>query len=270
MRAKWSAPGKTASRDADTILIYPVGNSHYDGLQASLQRRFSGGLAFTVNYIWSKSISSVVDASEAPEIQVFEALHLNRSVSNFDRTHNLAITTVCELPFGKGKRWAGSNALASALLGGWQINNIINWMTGTPFTVYGSGSGFNTPGSSQTADQVKPTVLKLGGIGVGTPFYDPTAFADPNAARFGNTAFNILRGPGLFNWDFGVFRDFSLSERFKLQFRMESFNFTNRPHFGQPDNDVTSNTFMTITSTTNLAREGIDERQFRLGLRLSF
>jgi hypothetical protein len=258
------------SRDADTILIYPVGNSHYDGLQASLQRRFSGGLALTVNYTWSKSISSVVDASESPEIQVFQALHLNRSVSDFDRTHNVAITSVWALPFGKGKRWGGSSSLASALLGGWQVNSIINWMTGRPFTVYGSGSGFNTPGSSQTADQVKPIVRKLGGVGVGTPFYDPTAFADPNAARFGTTGFNILRGPGLFNWDFGVFREFSLSERYKLQFRMESFNFTNTPHLGQPDNDVTSDNFMTITSTTNLAREGIDERQFRFGLRLSF
>ena len=257
-------------RDADTILMYPVGNGRYDGLQATLQRRFSSGVALTVNYTYSKSISSVADPSEQPNIQVFSDMYKNRSVSGFDRTHNVGINNVWELPFGRGKKWGGDNAVVSALLGGWQLNSVISMMGGRPFSVDGSGSGFNTPGSSQTADQVKPEVQKFGDIGIGTPYYDPTAFVDPNAARYGNTGFNILRGPGIFNWDFGVFREFAITERYRLQFRMESFNFTNTPHFGQPDTDVTSSDFMTITGKTNLAREGIDERQFRFGLRLSF
>jgi Carboxypeptidase regulatory-like domain/TonB dependent receptor-like, beta-barrel len=256
-------------RDANTILIYPVGNGHYDSLQATLQRRFSNGLALTVNYTWSKAINAVNNAGDGPEIQVFDYLYLNRSRTGFDRTHNMSITNVWALPFGKGKRWASNGGAASAVLGGWQFNSLISAMTGVPFTVYGSGSGFNTPGSSQTADQVG-SVQKLGGIGVDDPFYDPSAFADPNAARFGTSGFNILSGPGLFNWDFGLFREFSITERYKLQFRMESFNFTNTPHFDTPDGDVTSDTFMAITGLTNLAREGIDERQFRFGLRFSF
>ncbi|RPI26976.1 MAG: hypothetical protein EHM61_10040 [Acidobacteria bacterium] len=85
------------------------------------------------------------------------------------------------------------------------------------------------PGSNQTADQVKP-VTKLGGVGSGAPYYDPSAFTDVTAPRFGNTAYQLLRGPGLFNWDFGLFRDFTLTENTKVRFRMESFNFTNTPH----------------------------------------
>ncbi len=90
-------------------------------------------------------------------------------------------------------------------------------------------------------------------------------------ARFGNSGYFSQRGPGLFNWDFGLTREFSITSGVKLQFRMEAFNFTNTPHLDIPDNDVgDGEDFMTITSVTNLAREGIDERQFRLGFRVVF
>ena len=81
-----------------------------------------------------------------------------------------------------------------------------------------------------------------------------------------------MNAPGIVNWDFGLFREFSLSERFKLQFRMESFNFTNTPHFAAPDGSVSDGSdFMTITSVNDSnSREGIDERQFRFGIRVSF
>jgi hypothetical protein len=158
----------------------------------------------------------------------------------------------------------------NAVVSGWQVNSLMSFMSGRPFTVYASGN-LDMPGSNQTADQVKATVEKLGGVGPGTPFYDPTAFADVSGPRFGTTGFNSLRGPGLVNWDFGVTREFSITERWKLQFRMESFNFTNTPHFDVPDGWISDGPdFMTITGVTNLAREGIDERQFRLGLRLTF
>ena len=115
---------------------------------------------------------------------------------------------------------------------------------------------------------------KLGGIGASSPFYDQSSFADVNEPRFGTSGFNILRGPGIVNWDFGLFREFSFSERVKMQFRMESFNFTNTPHFATPEDGYTcvcdGADFMTITTVTNLAREGIDERQFRFGLRINF
>ena len=149
--------------------------------------------------------------------------------------------------------------------------NMISIKSGTPFSVLADDTSLNLPGSTQTADQVKTNVAKLGGVGRGTPYYDPTAFADVTEARFGNTGYNILRAPGVFNWDFGLTREFSFSDRLRLQFRAEAFNFTNTPHLAAPDNFVGDGAdFMTITSVQDLGREGIDERQFRLGLRLIF
>ncbi|MCJ7502422.1 MAG: TonB-dependent receptor, partial [Acidobacteriia bacterium] len=263
-------------RDAETSFVQPVGAGHYDSLQAQLQRRFSQGIGLTVNYTWSKAMN-VVDASDWglgwERIQAVKYWDLNRALTGFDRTHNLQIMNIWELPFGNGKRWLSDKGVLSKIAGGWQMNSLMSFMSGRPFTVWASGN-LDMPGSNQTADQVRPKVARFGGIGPGTPFYDPTAYADVEERRFGTSGFNSLRGPGAVNWDFGVFREFSITERFKLQFRMESFNFTNTPHFANPEDGWTcpcdGEDFMIVNSVTDLAREGIDERQFRFGLRLSF
>jgi hypothetical protein len=75
--------------------------------------------------------------------------------------------------------------------------------------------------------------------------------------RFGTVGRNTIRGPGFFNLDVGLFRDFSITERIKFQFRMEMFGATNTPHFANPGTDVTNTaTFGVITGTLNLAGRG--------------
>jgi len=257
-------------RTASTVFLQPVGTGRYDSLQVQLQRRFTAGLSLNVSYTWAKAISPNENSSFTPNVQALAYMSRNRALTSTDRTHNLGITNVWEIPLGKGRRWLNGGGVLSAILGGWQVNNMISIMSGVPFTVLADGTSLNLPGSTQTADQVKP-VQKLGGVGRGTPYYDPAAFADITAARFGNTGYNMLRGPGLFNWDFGLTREFTLRKEVKLQLRLEAFNFTNTPHLDLPDNNIgDGEDFMTITSVTNLAREGIDERQFRVGLRVVF
>lgn len=134
----------------------------------------------------------------------------------------------------------------------------------------------NAPGNNQTADQVVTDVRILGGVGRGVSYFDPNAFAPVTAVRFGNTGRNILRGPGFVNLDAGLFRTFSISERVKLQFRAESFNSTNTPHFNNPGASVsaatrnTDNSIRTLGGYTEITSALADERQFRLALRVSF
>lgn len=258
-------------RTASTVLLQPVGTGNYHSLQTQLQRRFSDGLSLSVNYTWGKALSPNENSSGTPNVQALGFLGRNYALTSSDRTHNLGITNVWQLPFGPGRQWLNEKSVASYILGGWQVNNMISVMSGVPFSVFADGTSLNLPGSEQTADQVKSEVAKLGGKGRGAPYFDPTAFADVTEARFGNTGYNYLRGPGVFNWDFGLTREFSITETVKLQFRMEAFNFTNTPHLGLPENDIgAGEDFMTITDVQDLSREGIDERQFRLGLRLVF
>ncbi len=261
-------------RTASTVFLQPVGKGRYNSLQAQLQRRFAGGLSLGVNYTWSKAMSDNENSSLSlgeNKTQALAYFERNYSRTSTDRTHNLGITNVWQLPFGPGRHWASEGGVLSHIVGGWQINNVISIMSGTPFSVLADDTSLNLPGSIQTADQVKPDVEKLGGVGRGTPYYDPTAFAEVTEARFGNTGYYYLRGPGLFNWDFGLTREFAVTSTVRLQFRMEAFNFTNTPHLANPNNDVgDGEDFMTITEVQDLGREGIDERQFRLGLRVVF
>lgn len=285
-------------RTAGTTFIQPLGTGMYDSLQASLQRRFTKGLMLQANYTWGKAINYVDNSSYTPAIQSLAYMKMNRAVTGFDRTHNMQITSIWDLPFGRGQRWMGSTPGLTQVVSGWQINNVVSLMSGTPFSVYGS-CGAAWPGNGPTMTDIVSPSRKLGNTGgyngdsnVGAYWYDPSSFAevfDPNnpgtcAPRLGNSGFNNLRSPGVINWDFGVFRDFTITERVHLQFRAEAFNFTNTPHFATPDNYIgdansidqktgrilDAGQFMTINGVQDLAREGIDERQFRLGLRIRF
>jgi hypothetical protein len=205
---------------------------------------------------------------------------LNRAVLNFDRTHNLQLQGMWELPFGAGRAYA-SHGVAAAVLGGCRVNGIASFMTGLPFSVSASGSSLNMPGSTQRADQIKPSVQILGNIGSTASYFDPLAFAPVTTAVFGNAGFNSLRGPGVVNTDFAISRDFPIKERFRAQFRFESFNFLNTPHFGLPNTNVSNlvlngdgsvrnlGGYSAITSTQNLGRD-FDERRIQFDLRVSF
>ena len=272
-------------RTASTNLQNGIANSHYDSLQASLKRRFTNGLQLQLNYTFSKGIGLAglgSDNDGALAIQDPNFRNLNRGVLSINIPQNLQFSGAWELPFGNGKKFLSGNKFGSALAGGWQLSWLYGAFSGYPFSVTASGSSLNAPGNAQRADQVKATVTKLGGIGVGTPFYDPTAFAAVTTARFGTVGFNTLRSPGTANVDFGLFREFRITEGIKLQFRAEAFNATNTPHFGAPGNNVSNvtyntdgsikalNGFMEVTGTRSFGREGIDERVFRFGLRLGF
>jgi hypothetical protein len=265
-------PGRTAP----TTLYDGFANSHYDSLQTSLKRRFSKGLQMQANYTWSKAIGlnnlgSTNDDGLAIHDPAFR--DLNRGVLNIDIPHNFQFSGGWELPFGKGRSWLNDNRLASAIVGGWQLSWLFSSFTGYPFSVTASGTSLNAPGNTQRADQVKAEVKKLGGIGLGTPYYDPTAFAAVTDARYGTVGFNTLRSPGTVSLDLGLFREFRITEGIKLQFRTEAFNATNTPHFDRPSDanrNVSSPDFLAITGTRQFGREGIDERVFRFGLRLSF
>mgnify|MGYP000190335953 FL=1 len=246
-----------------------------------------------MSYTWSKAIGLVNlggDNDSGLAINDPGYRNLNRAVLNIDIPHNFQWTGGYELPFGKGKRFDTHYGVTNAVVSGWQFSWLFSAFKGTPFSVAASGTSLNAPNNTQRADQVKADVKKLGGIGTGNPFYDPTAFAPVTTARFGTVGFNTLRSPGTVNLDAGIFREFRIKEGMTLQFRAEAFNATNTPHFAAPGTNVSSpsrdangnittnpttgllnlNGFMEITGTRSFGREGIDERIFRFGLRLAF
>jgi hypothetical protein len=259
-------------------------SANYHSFQSAINKDFSHGLFLKGAYTFSKAISLAdEDGWQAlPLTNMPSALRRNRSVTGYDRPHMFVMSWIYEMPFGKNKPYALSG-LADKIAGGWRINGIYSAYSGTPFTVSASTNSLNTPGSSQTADQIAE-IVKIGDIGPGTQYYAVTSFRDPNfqrpanTYRFGTMGRNSMRGPGFQKADLAMFKDFKIRERFTLQFKAEAFNFTNTPRFNNPNSNVSSmtvnattgevintNNFMAVTS----AFDG-QERKFRFGLRLSF
>jgi hypothetical protein len=267
-------------RTAATLLVAPLGNSHYNGLQTSLNRRFRNGFQFNVNYTLSRAIgiAGAPNSDNQPRVRIPDYYYLNTAISDIDRTHVMNVRSIAELPFGTGRHWLNEGGLLSAIVGGWQLNNVLSFRSGRPFSVTASGTSLNSPGSTQMADQIKDDVEILGGVGRGNSYFDPFAFAPVTEARFGNAGFNTLRGPGVAQWDLGLFRQINLSGRKNVQVRVEAFNLTNRPQFNNPGSNRSSlqlnpdgsirnlNGYTEITSTTGSK----SERQVRVGLRLGF
>jgi hypothetical protein len=251
-------------RTAQTLLFQGYLSANYHSLQLALNRPFRGGLFLKGAYTFSKAINFTDEDGwasvgwHAPSV-----FSRNRAPAGYHIPQILQLGFSYALPLGRGKRLA-PDGVGAAVLGGWQVNGVFSSYQGRPFTVSASGASLNMPGNSQTADQVKPIVERLGAI-FDTPFYDPAAFRPVTEVRFGTSGRNILRGPGVVNLDMSLFREFRLAERWRLELRTEAFNLTNTPHFSNPAaNASVPASFMRITSATR------DERQFRFGVRLSF
>lgn len=240
--------------------------SNYNSLQATVNRRFTGGLFLKGSYTFSHAISET-EYSDWTGVEgcCFEAigqLPRNRSGAAFNIPNMFQMGFAYELPFGVGKKFAQDGA-ARAILGGWQVNGIFSSYQGRMFTLSASGSSLDAPGNIQTPDQIKPEVAILGGLG-DTPYFDTTAFARVTDVRYGNVGRNTMRGPVTTNLDFSIFRRFKITEKTNMEFRCESFNFTNTPHFGNPNGNRNSSNFGKILSDSG------DPRSFRFGLRIAF
>jgi hypothetical protein len=229
-----------ATTDADSL---------YNSLQASLTKRFSKGLQFLASYTYSKSID---DASGAPTNE-FAAVPgnqqnraSNRSVSDFDRTNRFVLSGTYGLP----KFYGGKSALASRLANDWQVGGILTLQSGAPFSVVCvSGSALYN-----RADLVPNSAATLSGDVTGrlAQYFNKSAFAPActNAAPFGNSGRNILRGPDQRNVDLSIVKAIPVKETVKLEFRTEFFNAFNRVNFALPNNNVfVPSTVGTITST---------------------
>src|SRR6185369_5018017 len=267
--------------NADINDIIPYGDTTYDSMQATLNRRW-GGSTFGVAYTLSKAIN-YADNDANPRIQYMPEKQRNKGLAAYDRRNNLQVYGVMDLPFGKGQRWSNENGFLNEVISGWQVNTIVSVMSGTPIVItQGNAFNLNASGSGQIPDQVLPEVKIFkdnlkgaapnAGLGANYQYFDRAAYAavnictvinPPNCTvilpqRFGNIGRNNIIGPGYFNVDLGVFKTISITERVKMQLRGEALNLFNHPNFGNPNGDVTNSSFGYVTGTI-----GIGERNLR-------
>lgn len=259
-----AAPGAVQNRRPyqpfGAISLYTNGlTANTQQLQLSLQRRYSSGLSFQLEYSLTKSLNSSLTDKGTPSVP--DNWRLDRGNDVAIRTHYLVANYVYELPFGQGKRYLSSlRGLPNLLLGGWQTSGIVTLGSGLPYSVTFSSNVLGWP--SGRADIV-------GNPGVGSPsvdgWFNPQAFALPAPFAYGNSAPNSLWGPGLAVWDMGLFKNFSFLERWNLQFRSEFFNTLNHASFNNPQSNIS-----VPSQVGRILSTSTDPRVVQFALRLEF
>jgi hypothetical protein len=240
---------------------------------------------------------------------------IDRTVSDFDNRHVVSSNALWEIPFGKGRKWGNSlHPVLDHIVGGWSITNIVTAQSGEPFTLNSGAATFTSTAvqKQSTLDVrgpfVQPGLFDLSGVAgpnvynVGPRITTPTDpnfncrnvlqpdgtatstyFCIPAPGTHGNSGRNSVYGPGFWNTDFGILKNFNITERWKVQFRAELFNAFNHTNFRNPRNASTGSPTLTsslfgqtccvadsVPSSQTIIAVGEPNRVIQFGLKIAF
>jgi hypothetical protein len=248
----------------------------YHALAVKYQKRLHAGGSLLVTYSWSKNtgnaetvVNREVANPGAP--QNYNNMSAEHSLISYDVPHRLVVAYVVDLPIGKGKRLLGNvTGVADKLVSGWGVNGDTNVQSGFPLaltaqpTTLSTTFGAGTPRPNVTAGCNKiPDASSQGRI---TGWFNTACFSQPGTFGFGSEARTDpnIRVAGIANYNFALFKNTAITERFKLQFRAEAFNLFNRVQFGPPGATFGTAQFGVVSTQIN------NPRVIQLALRLSF
>jgi len=248
-----------------------TGKSNYNALQVSLNGKQQHGLTYLISYTWSKSLDLGCTGwygVEGCSTQDPYNLQADKGPAATDLPHIFSAAWVYALPFGKGGAWSSDNRVVNALIGGWNLNGVLSFSSGTPFDVgsgkdiaetgnynYGNGYGYeraNVVGSFYPSSKGPGEWINI------------ASFQTPTKDTFGNLGRDSLRSDWNKNLDLSLFRQFPFTERFRMEFRFEMFNATNTPVWAIPVSSLENSNFGKVTHAANVPR------QLQFGLKLYF
>jgi hypothetical protein len=248
-------------------LVAPsIGNSNYFAGMVQLEKRFSRGFNINAAYTFSKSLDdNEGSGATLGNTDVYSSYYNRRAdygpAAN-DIRHNFVFSTVYELPFGPGREYL-THGIVSHVVGSWTLGNVTRLYSGAPFSVItntNSTAAFSS--GSQRANVIGNPVLPSSQRNA-QHWFNTAAFAQPANYQFGNSARNLLRGPGYEDLDFSLIRNVNFTEGKLLQIRGEFFNALNHTDFTSPQSTFGASNFGTITSS-------LAARQIQIGARFVF
>jgi hypothetical protein len=237
-----------------------IGRSVYNSLQVQLERRFTRGFQFLASYTLSKTkdnSNGAFDNTTPQDINNFGAEYGNSAV---DFPQVFVFSSVYDIPFGRGRRF-GSNMPRALdyIIGGFQLNTILRLQSGQPFDVTSGGVRVDLVGD--------PYTNTSNGFYLNRAAFAPAPRTSQGVpVRVGNLERNGLRGPAFKQLNLGLAKNFSFTERTRLQFRAEFFNLTNTPQFSPPNTNYDDATNFGRLQSVQL----FTNRQIQFGLRLEF
>ncbi len=219
-----------------SIILYQNGGvAWYNGLTAMLERRFSNGLGFTAAYAYSKSMLDGVTADTVDSLQPFTPSGYLRGRSPYDRTQIATISGIYDLPFGHGRKYMSSaNTILDGVIGGWEFTSIVSYQSGSPLS-------FNVPGAT-LGNGYGTRANLVGDPQISNPspqqWFNPAAFAAPPAYTYGSSGMGIMNGPGYFDLDTNLLKNFHFTESKYLQFQWNMFNAVNHVNYSNPQTTI--------------------------------
>ncbi len=224
------------------------GDSDYHALQVSFDKRLGHGLTALLGYTWAHSIDDVgpVFGGGTGTPQDPRCRSCDRGNSAFDIRHRFTASYTYQIPGFRNKGVTGW------LLGNWQANGLIQVQTGLPYTPQLNSTTVNTGTASRPNCLAGPSSNFQQSL---HEWFNPAQFATPALYTYGNCGRDILYGPGRWNWDQSLFKNFPVTERVNLELRFEAFNVFNHPQFGQPNATIGSSQAGIINSIVGNPRD---------------
>ena len=251
--AKLTAAGFAGDNIADRLTtLKNVGTSKYDSVQVTVRRIQSSGLAYLASYTlsWAKDdIASLFPGAASGGRLPTDPNDLSKDYgySDYDSRHRFTLAATWELPFAKG----------NGLAGGWSLNGVLTFQSGTPFTIFATGGG------PQRADQNGDP---NNGPHTSDEWFDTSVFSAPAAGvQQGTAERNSVRAPGISTVDLSLFKVFKTGGGTSVELRIEGFNLFNHPQYAQPNQVLNDPNFGKITGTRLNS-----ERQFQVAARFAF
>jgi Carboxypeptidase regulatory-like domain len=253
--------------------------SNYNSLQLAVNKRYSYGLTFQVNYVRSHMLDDQDSAGwgnrgGSQRWQIANNPGLNYGNSNFDIPNAFKGIVAYELPFGHNKPFLHSGA-TDTLVGGWRISGTFLAQSGNPFTVYDSQTTNNRSrcgnGCVWYVNKVSDPFANVPALSTqGISYFNPAAFVIPPNGTFGTNGRNTLRGPDLKVVDLSLAKDIHFGERFGLQLRADFVNALNHPSFQPPQGDISQGNFGRIDTSLTANGTTVAPRSGQLSARFTF
>jgi len=255
------------SNFAQIIQVQPAATSSYNALQIGVEKHFSHGLQFQSNFTWAHDTD--VGGSGDPSFESSVSDPHNVGHDRGPSSLNYPVVSVSNLIY-RFPLLDNHSLLVKNVLGGWEFSGLYTMQSGPPFTING-GQGNNNSGflvGQDRADVVpgQPLGVRQGGKSHWVNSYlNAAAFTNNAYGTAGNSKkFSIQEAP-ISTADLALIKNWSVYERYKIQFRWEAFNALNHPSFGQPDSNPGDSNFGQITSIG-----AVQPRVMQGGLKLSF
>jgi hypothetical protein len=253
-------------------------DSHFNALQVTVAKQFTKGLSFNSNFAWQHGIDFNPNYSTWNRQAV-------EGRNNDIREKQFVAYGLYQLPFGHNQMF-GSNLpkWTDEIIGGWQLSPVLNWASGLPFTLQLSSCNAYVPGSAPCYPNGKGSYVKthlgsLDPVAHHRSYYNgnvatgslPVGLSYPTLDTIGNAGRNDAWGPGFFNTDLALQKNFPIYESLLAQFRVDAFNAFNHINAGFGGSGATSNVDQgEVFVTSSTAEFGQNPRQLQFSLRLQF